>query len=252
MREIPRMNAHLSERLRSARSDPDLVVLEGFHALKHALRFGAEILDVGVRDRAQLEALCATLAPDLEPGVLPLTELAPEAFRGLVPAAPAGGVVAIARKPRVDAAGVLGSADPAPVVLLENTRRLENLGACVRVAAAAGAAGVIALGAGSPWHPAAIRGAAGLQFALPVWRLDAFPRTDRPMVAFDAGGEAAGGDIWPPRAILAFGTEREGLSQPLLAAADRRVRIPMRPGVSSLNIATAVAVALYAWRGLRA
>ncbi len=47
--------------------------------------------------------------------------------------------------------------------------------------------------------------------------------------------------------VLAFGTERGGLSPALLARADRRVRIPMRPGVSSLNLATAVAVVLYSW-----
>ena len=29
---------------RSARRDPGLVVLEGFHAVKHALRFGAEVV----------------------------------------------------------------------------------------------------------------------------------------------------------------------------------------------------------------
>ncbi len=49
-------------------------------------------------------------------------------------------------------------------------------------------------------------------------------------------------------AILAFGTERDGLSEELLAAADARVSLPMEPGVSSLNLATSVAATLYAWR----
>ncbi|NIR35407.1 MAG: tRNA (cytidine(34)-2'-O)-methyltransferase, partial [Actinobacteria bacterium] len=42
------------------------------------------------------------------------------------------------------------------------------------------------------------------------------------------------------------GSERHGLAADLLAAADRTAAIPMRPGVSSLNLATSVAVALYA------
>ena len=46
--------------------------------------------------------------------------------------------------------------------------------------------------------------------------------------------------------MLAFGSERHGLDAALLERADARVGIPMRPGVSSLNLATAVAVALYA------
>jgi TrmH family RNA methyltransferase len=49
-------------------------------------------------------------------------------------------------------------------------------------------------------------------------------------------------------ALLAFGSERRGLSEALLAAADRRLAIPMRAGVSSLNLASAVAVILYLWR----
>ena len=52
----------------------------------------------------------------------------------------------------------------------------------------------------------------------------------------------------PPRAMLAFGSERRGLGDDLLARADARLRIPMRPGVSSLNLATAVAAVLFARR----
>ena len=52
-------------------------------------------------------------------------------------------------------------------------------------------------------------------------------------------------DTLDPRAILAFGTERDGLSDALLAGAEQRVRLPMRAGVSSLNLATAVAAVLY-------
>ena len=48
--------------------------------------------------------------------------------------------------------------------------------------------------------------------------------------------------------MLAFGTERHGLSDELLARADARISIPMRAGVSSLNLATSVAAVLFAWR----
>ena len=49
-------------------------------------------------------------------------------------------------------------------------------------------------------------------------------------------------------AILAFGTERHGLTEELLDRADARLGIPMRAGVSSLNLATAVAAVLFAQR----
>jgi RNA methyltransferase, TrmH family len=64
-----------------------------------------------------------------------------------------------------------------------------------------------------------------------------------PVVALDPDGEEAAS--LPDDATFAFGTERDGLSAALLARADARVRIPMRAGVSSLNLATAVAVVLY-------
>ena len=56
----------------------------------------------------------------------------------------------------------------------------------------------------------------------------------------------------PADAVLAFGSERHGLSDELLARADIRARLPMRAGVSSLNLATAVAAALYGWGLTRA
>src|SRR3954468_6628809 len=40
-----------------ARRTPGLVVLEGFHAVKHALRFGAELLGAWTADPVELEAL---------------------------------------------------------------------------------------------------------------------------------------------------------------------------------------------------
>jgi len=204
------------------------VRLEGFHALKHALRFGAEILAA----EGDLGDLPDRLAPDVA-----------ERMRALVRGG--GDVVATARRPAVDVAAMLAA--PGPVVLLENPRHLGNLGACVRVAAAAGAAGVLTTGDRDPWHPEALRGSAGLHFAVPVARVDGVPAArDRPLVAIDPDGD--GDAPIPAQAMLAFGSERHGLSCALLAAADARVRIPMRPGVSSLNLATAVAAVLYGGR----
>jgi TrmH family RNA methyltransferase len=133
-------------------------------------------------------------------------------------------------------------------VLLENPSHLGNVGAVVRAAAAAGAAAVLTTGPQDPWHPAALRGSAGLHFALPVARVREVPASDRPLLAIHPDGEPLRPGGIPERAILAFGSERRGLGRWLLAAADRRIAVPMRAGVSSLNLATAAAVTLYAWR----
>ncbi len=237
------------QRFRQARRDPGLAVLEGFHALKHALRFGAEMVEIVAVDPAELDRLAAELAPDLAGSLAArATSVGEEVLTELVPQAPRTGVVAIARRPAVDVEATLADARPAPVVLLEDPRSMGNMGACVRVAAAADAAAVLTTGHNDPWNPEALRGAAGLHFALPVAAVEALPRSDRPLVAIDPdGGDLRPGEL-PPRAVLAFGTERHGLSAALLRRADARLGIPMRPGVSSLNLATSVAAVLFSQR----
>lgn len=234
---------------RAARRDPELAFLEGFHALKHALRFGAEVLEAVATDPDELERLSEELAPDLAGSLSArVTPVEADVLAELVPQAPRTGVVAIAHRPRVEVAKVMADERPVPLVLLEDPRTMGNMGACVRVAAAADAAGVLTTGGNDPWHPDALRGGAGLHFALPVAVVGELPDGDRPLVAIDPEGENLRPDELPARAILAFGTERYGLSPELLARADARIGVPMREGVSSLNLATSVAAVLFAQR----
>lgn len=236
-------------RFRTARRDPDLTVVEGFHALKHALRFGAELVEAVAVDPPELERMAADLAPDLEGELaVRVEQVDREVLADLVPLVPHTGVAAIARRPPVDLAAALADPSPAPVVLLEQPRNMGNIGACIRVAAAAGAAAVITTGENDPWHPDAVRGAAGLQFALPVAGVEALPPSRRPLLAVDPEGEELAPGLVAPRAILAFGTERHGLSSDVLSRAERRVSIPMREGVSSLNLATSTAIVLFLMR----
>jgi len=239
----------LVRRYRAARRDRRLVVIEGFHALKHALRFGAEITDAVAADQQGLERLAADLAPDLVGSLVEQTvSVDAGVLPQLVPQAPRTAVIAIARRPDVEVAGVIADERRAPVVLLEEPRTMGNMGACVRVAAAAEAAGVLTTGGNDPWHPDAVRGAAGLHFALPVAAVERLPASDRPLIAIDPGGQDLRPRDLPQRAVLAFGTERHGLSAELLDRADARLGIPMREGVSSLNLATAVAAVLFSQR----
>lgn len=221
-------------------------MLQGFHALKHALRFGAKVELVACSDEAQLAGLASGLAPDLSAAIERLAVVLPaEAFKRLGPYVPHTGVVSIARRVDSDPTAILAAPGPAPVVLLEDPRHFGNLGAVIRVAAAARAAGVLSTGRQDPWDPVAVRGSAGLHFALPVARVSELPSGDRPLLALDPDGEELRPELVPPRPLLAFGTERAGLSDELLARADLRLRLPMCEGVSSLNLATSVAAVLY-------
>lgn len=240
------MTDALVQRFRAARRNRELAVLEGFHALKHALRFGAEVEEAVASRPEELDRLASELAPDLAGTLERRTRRVDgDVLAQMVPHAPHTGVVAIARRPLVDLAAALADERQAPVVLLEDPRTMGNMGACVRVAAAADAAAVLTTGDNDPWRPEALRGAAGLHYALPVARVESLPTGDRPLVAVDPDGEAIGPGELQPRSILAFGTERYGLSDELLERADARLAIPMRGGVSSLNLATAVAAVLY-------
>ncbi len=237
------MSAPLAQRFAAARADERRVVLEGFHALKHALRFGADVELAVAADVDALEQLARALAPDLRQRLATLLQpVEAGVLAQLAPRAPRTQVLAIARRPP------FGPVGAGPVVLLEDPRDLGNVGAVVRVAAAADVAAVLTSGTHDPWDAAALRGSAGLHFALPVGREEAFDAGARPLLALDPEGEPLRPGALPPDAVLAFGTERHGLSAELLARADRRLAIPMRPGVSSLNLATAVAAVLFAWR----
>jgi len=213
-------------------------------------RWPATLLPAAVTtDLGRLEGLARDLAPDLVGRFAALAStVAPEVFAQLAPVPPETGVIALALRPCIDPAAVLAGPGPAPLVLLESPTHAGNLGAVVRVAAAAGAAGVLTTGRLDPWQPAALRGSAGLHFALPVARIEALPASDRPLIALDPEGEPFAPGLVPERAILAFGSERRGLGRDLLDRADARLALPMRAGVSSLNLATAVAVALYVQR----
>jgi RNA methyltransferase, TrmH family len=239
----------IEEQFRAARNDPNLAVLEGFHAIKHAIRFGAELLALVGTDAAAAGRLTEALAPDLRERLAEsVRAVSPETFAKLAPRPPRTGLIGIARRPRVDLDSVLSSPEPRPVILLEDVRNLGNLGACIRVAAAAEAAAVLTTGAQDPWHPEVLRGAAGLHFALPIVRIDEPRSDDRQLIAVDPRGDPFDPARMPPRAVLAFGTERYGIGDELLGRAERRLAIPMRPGVSSLNLATSVAAVLFAWR----
>ena len=242
----------LIPRFGRARRDPALAVLEGLHPLKHALRFGANVLEVVCDDPAELDRLAGLLAPDLRDRLRAIARpVDPDVFAQLAPLAPSTGVLALAERRVVEVEPLLAAGQAAPVVLLEDPRDLGNVGACVRVAAAAEAAAVLTTGSHDPWHPDALRGAAGLHYALPVARLPRLAMLDaaeRPLLGIDPDGDPLIPAELPQRALLAFGSERYGLSHELTAKVDGRLSIPMRPGVSSLNLATSVAAVLFAWR----
>jgi TrmH family RNA methyltransferase len=240
---------------REAERADDSVLLDGFHALKHALRFGAEVRAVLTRDRAGVAALAKELAPDLAARVDALAVEVPVAeLRTLVPRLHPTGVAALAaRRPRAENLAALARQPRrAPVVVLDNPRNLGNVGAVVRLAAGFGVTGVVTTGDVDPWHPAAVRGGAGLHYATAVEPLTQDQLPDGPLFALDPDGDDIRAITFPDGALIAFGSERHGISPAVRARATRLVAIPMQPQVSSFNLATSVGMGLFHWMSRRA
>ena len=250
--------------------EDDAVILPGLHALKHALRFGGDILLSLSPNKAELLGLANSFAPDtvefIESSVV---EIELGQYQSLIKDAHRTGVVSIAKKPKINLKDVL--ATKKPIVLIEDCRNLKNLGAVIRVSAGADIGAVLSLSKQiDVWQPGVLIGSAGLNFALPCLNITdddlSLIKQTRTLIAMDPEGnsfipkaippkEKPGGPashqlawcegeaIKPP--VFIFGTERDGISPLLLNLSDEKLSIPMKPRVSSLNLATSVAIVVY-------
>ena len=241
----------LAGRFAVARADRHHVVLEGLHAVKHALRFGAPVSDLATSDAAAVLELADELAPDVVATIEPAMAVVDAAvFAELAGRRVDPPLLGIAPTRRAPATALSGPAEGHAVVL-EDPRHPGNAGAVVRVAAAAGADAVFSSGSLDPWSAAVLRAAAGLHYAIVVGRLDDAGGslvTARQVVALDPGGAPLVPGEVDADAVLLFGGERHGLSAESRHRADLVRSLPMRAGVSSLNLATSVAATLYSIR----
>jgi TrmH family RNA methyltransferase len=161
-------------------------------------------------------------------------------------------LLAVARRRDVPVAEIL--AGPGPVVFVFGIQDPGNLGAIVRVAEAAGAAGVVgAPGTADFFHPRAVRASAGSVLRIPVSGRVSFEPfasdakdAGRPICgAVSADGENAFEAPLPRRCVLVIGAEGTGLPAGAYRYLDRRLTIPMEAPVESLNAAVAAALLLY-------
>ena len=146
------------------------------------------------------------------------------------------------------------------IVVLEDLADHTNVGAIFRSVAALGADGVLLTpGCADPLYRRAVRVSMGAVLQVPWARLPHW-REAGPLIR-DSGFELAAFALRddaedladfvhsvPEKLALMFGTEGEGLSRRALAAATRRVTLPMEHEVDSLNVSTAAAIALWAVR----
>ncbi|NDJ23779.1 RNA methyltransferase [Nostoc sp. B(2019)] len=140
------------------------------------------------------------------------------------------------------------------VLALETVQDPGNLGTMIRTAAAAGASGLwVSEDSVDLDNPKVLRASAGQWFRLATAVTEDLKATveqsqqaGMQVVATMPSATLTYWEVdWQKPSLILLGNEGAGLSADLAAIADKQVKIPLSPGVESLNVAIAAALMLY-------
>lgn len=168
------------------------------------------------------------------------------------------GIVILAEKPATGKTVLEETLTPnqtALFVILHKINNPANVGAILRTAEAAGAAGaVLTRNSADVFSPKSLRGAMGSAFRLPIWTNADFAQVvefcrqrEIKTICAELNAAKTHSEIdWTTGArALVIGSEAHGLTPEEIALCDKNLRIPMQGAVESLNAAVACGVILY-------
>ncbi len=148
--------------------------------------------------------------------------------------------------------------DASRIVVIDGVTDTTNIGAIFRSAAALGIDAVLLTPtACDPLNRRAVRVSMGSVFLVPWTWIDGPVTPTLNTLGFHTAAMALSDDSIPlddpalkgePRLAIIMGTEGDGLAHHVISEADYTVRIPMKHGVDSLNVAAAAAVAFWELR----
>jgi TrmH family RNA methyltransferase len=233
----------------------DSLFIEGLRLCEEAARARLDCREVLYTEKFAEEERAARLLNslrELNPRFTPVSETI---LASLGDTKTPQGIVLLAGRFPTDRAAFEKSFRPDPlIVVLHRINNPANAGAMLRVAEAAGATGVIAIGGTTDLlSPKALRGAMGSSFRLPLWTNATFAeviswcagRGIRTVSADLSATQTHTALAWTGARAVLMGAEAGGLDEAETRAADERIRIPMQTPVESLNVAVALAVILY-------
>lgn len=240
---------------RAVRDETGLFLVEGIRHVGEAVAAGAQIAYFCYAPDLLKSEFAHDLLEKQRRAGARIYALAPDVFRSLAEKDNPQGILAVVRRPHLQLANLQPQTHPWLVALV-SPQDPGNIGAVMRTIDAVGASGLILLDGGAdPGHPNAVRASLGALFWMPVvaatfaefapWAKAAGYRlvgtSEKAAVDYRAA------DYTRPL-ILLMGSEREGLTPAQEAACDVMVCLPMAGRVTSLNLAVATGVMLYAMR----
>lgn len=165
------------------------------------------------------------------------------------------GIAAVVRIPEGSYGLSLPKTTGERILLLEGVQDPGNVGALVRSAAAFDYAGIVMSGeCADPFGPKAVQASAGSVLSVWIRRTQEYLDMAKKMqtngfvlIAADPRGETMVSGYVRKKHVIMLGSEGDGLSDRLLALADKKVRIPMNDKkAESLNVAISGAILMYA------
>jgi RNA methyltransferase, TrmH family len=240
------------QRDRGYRDHKGLFFVEGIRNFVSAVDCGFSIDALLYCEKLLISPIARKMVRRLKRAGVPFARVSPEQFRQISQTERASGVGAILRQH----AQRLDQTNPHESlcwVALSRIRSLGNLGSLMRTAAAVGAAGFIFIGNGiDPYDPNVVRATMGALFNQRIVRANAeqfrhWIKSHRlQVVGASPDGQSNYDQIGYARpTILLLGNERTGLSKDERLICSHLVRIPMKAGMDSLNVAVAGSLLLY-------
>ena len=213
--------------------------------LQEALRWGADVTAVVSTEGEEL--------PPLPEGVRAV-EVPRDVMESVSPMKTPQGVLFLCNIPRRELPEKLTGRH---YVALDGVQDPGNVGTVLRTADAFDADGLLLLpGCADPYSPKTVRASMGAIFRRPVWQCSPeelhglLKRSGLRLYGAALRSDTADArDLNYDGAVVAIGSEGQGLSRTVLDLCDATVRIPMSERCESLNAAVAAAVLL--WEGYR-
>jgi RNA methyltransferase, TrmH family len=261
-RDNPKVKQVRSLRQRKQREATGLFLVEGIHHVGEAVQAaasgitGPSIEYIFFAPGLLKSEFAIQLVRDQSRQGIACFEAAEDVFRSLTEKENPAGILAVLRQKDAQ----LRDLNPANFpwcVALVSPQDPGNIGTILRTIDAVGASGLILIdNSADPYHPSSVRASMGALFWKPVVRvaLEEFKGWAR-QYEYNVYGSSARGHLdyrsleaYRLPLILLLGSEREGLAPEALEICSELIRLPMLGRVTSLNLAVAAGVMLYAVR----